>query len=125
MSLETGGFLVRKENKQMADQTEVLDTWRQEAFAEWTDERIVSKDWLDICVWFHLHTYADLVNFGLELDGYSFRKEPDGWLLVLKVTQGDTPYVVFLSSRDTIGCMRKARSYLRNGGFKLYPDRFR
>lgn len=109
----------------MGDQTQVLDKWRQNVLSDWKDHRLVSSLWVDTHIWFHLHIYADLANFDLQLDSWSFASLDRGTRLVLKVTHEDTPYVVFLSSGTPTECMRKARKALRDGGLKLVPDRYR
>lgn len=120
-----GGFFVRKGYKQMPDQREVLDEWRQDVLKDWSDSRLVSSLWLDVHIWWDLHLYADLAEHAIVLDGWTVREEPHGTLLVLKVTREDIPYVVFMSSKDTTGCMRRVREELRNGGLKLFPDKYR
>lgn len=109
----------------MPDVVQQLEDWRQSVLKDWTDHRVVSALWVDTHIWFFQHIYADLANYDLTLDGWSVREKDRGTLLVLKVTQDDTPYVVFLSSTDATHCMRKARDDLRDGGLKLIPDRFR
>lgn len=102
-----------------------LDAWRGESVAQWKDNRIVDAAWVDAVVWFFKHAYADLANFGLTCQGYSFRENYQGYLLVLKVMEGDVPYVVFVGSKDPTGCMSKLRKQLRNGGLSLKPDQYR
>lgn len=107
------------------DQTGHLDEWRQNVLREFTDHRIVSDLWLDCVIWFHMHLYADLANFELECQGWTVRQRERETLLVLKVTQRGTPYVVFVTSSDPIHCMRRLRAQFRDGGPKLVPDKFR
>lgn len=109
----------------MADQTKVLDEWRQSVLTDWTDHRVVSSLWVDVHIWFYMHLYADLANLGLECQGWSVRQGERESLMVIKLTQDDAPYVVFVTSTDPTHCMRKLRDLLRNGGPKLVPDRFR
>lgn len=102
-----------------------LDEYRDSLLEQWVDERVLAKRWLGIHIWFHLHSYADFANCGLTLQGYSVRESEDDVLLILKVREGDTPYVVFLGSSDTTHCMLKLKRQMRNGGLKLVPDRYR
>ena len=108
----------------MPDVKKDLDDWRQSVLTDFTDHRIVDTHWVDAHIWFFEHMYADLNEFGLECYGYSFKAKHEEWLLVLKVRTEDTPYVVFVSSQNPTRCMSKLRSLLRNGGPKLYEDRF-
>lgn len=109
----------------MPDVAKQCDEWRQSVLKDWTDHRIVSDLWLDVHIWFYMHLYGDLAKFDLECQGWSVRQKERESLLVVKLTQGETPYVVFVTSSDPTHCMRKFRDMLRNGGPKLVPDRFR
>lgn len=108
----------------MPDVVQQLTDWRQSVLKDWTDHRIVSSLWLDLHIWWEMHLYADLANLELELTGWSVRELADGVRMVIKVRKEDIPYVVFFHSKDTTGCIRKARNDMRNGGLKLVPDRY-
>lgn len=108
----------------MTAQVEHLSEWRTNVLEGWTDERIVSKRDLDALLWFYQHMYADLANFELTLRGWSYRESEYSSLLVLKVTQGDIPYVVFSGSRDAISCVRKLKLSFQEETFQLVRDKF-
>lgn len=101
-----------------------LDDWRAGVLECFTDHRIVSAEWVDAHLWFHLHSYADLAKSGLELRGWTFREKHGDWLLVLKLLSGGTPQVAFVTSANPTRCMLKARKLLRNGGLVVYEDKF-
>lgn len=107
------------------DTTRDLDAWRKDSLASWQDSRIVDAEWVDAHIWFFLHSYSDLANVELVLDGFSFREKHGDWLLVLKVHQGETPLVGFVTSRNPTRCMRKARKLLREGTLSWIQDKFR
>lgn len=107
------------------DTRQQLDDWRGAALEGWTDHRIVDDAWVDVQIWFWLHLYADLAQYSLELDGANFSARGDVWLLVLKVHQGDTPLVGFVTSKNPTRCMSKARDLLRNGGLNWSRDKYR
>ena len=108
-------------NEKTAEQ---LDAWRLEALSQWTDERIVDASWVDVHIWFFLHAYADLAEMSLELYGVTFRENYAGWLMVVKVRQGDVPLVAFLSGKTPTGCMRHLRNQLREGNLNLSRDKY-
>jgi len=108
----------------MADTTEDLDAWRAAAIEQWSDGRIVDAAWLDVAIWFFQHSYADFVNLDCELIGFSLRQKHRDWLLVVKVLQGGTQRVGFVSSINPIRCMRKLRDMMRAGELRLMDDRF-
>jgi hypothetical protein len=107
-----------------ADNVKNLNEWREASLEQWTDERIVDQEWVDAHIWFHLHSYADFAKSGLELIGWSCRQKHGDWLLVLKVLEGGTQQVGFITSATPTRCMLKVRKLLRNGGLSLYADRF-
>lgn len=104
---------------------EQLDTWRQSVLSTWTDHRIADDLWVDVHLWFFLHLYADLVKYGMVVDGYSFREKVRDSLLTLKVHSDEGAYVVFSSSDTTTGCMRRLRERLREGDCKFVVDKYR
>jgi hypothetical protein len=108
----------------MANQVPVLEEFRKELLQCWTDSRSITKEMVDVWVWWHQHAWADFNESGFSLSGYSFREKHGDWLLVLKVIQDDIPQVGFVTSSDPTHCMSKLRKLLRNGGLTLYPDRY-
>lgn len=106
------------------DTREQLDAWRKEVLAGWEDSRIVDAEWLDVQIWFWMHSYSDLANLGLELVGVNLRQKHDDWLMVLKLRSEGTQQVAFVSSSTPTRCMRKARKLMRNGGLLLYEDKY-
>lgn len=106
------------------DTREQLDSWRKEALASWKDHRIVDSEWVDAHIWFWLHLYSDLAQISAELRGVVFREKHGDWLMVLKIRQGDTPLVGFVTSKNPTRCMRKARDLLRNGGLAWSTDKW-
>lgn len=109
----------------MSDSVQDLDAWRAEALEQWQDERILSREALEAAVWFFQHSWADFVNLGLTLEGYSFRQDDRGWLMVVKVVGDDIPQVGFVGSKTPTGCMRRLRDAMRNGGLRLSRDKYR
>lgn len=103
---------------------EQLDEWRASVLEGFTDERIVSVEWVDAHIWFFAHSYADLGQSGLELRGFTFREKDGDWLLVLKLLQEGIPQVAFVSSANPTRCIQKTRKLLRNGGLTLYEDKY-
>ena len=61
---------------------------------------------------------------GLTWRGESFKNQ--GWsvLMVLKVAQGTTPLVVFITEKDTTGCVRVLLRMLEEGLLELREDKF-
>lgn len=102
-----------------------LDAWREELLKPWDDDRIMSREDIDAWMWFLHHSYADLSQINLELDGFTFREKGDVWLLVLKVHEGDTPLVGFITSQNPTRCVSKTRKLLRNGGLGWIKDKYR
>lgn len=108
----------------MPDVLEQLHEMRSKSLEQWTDGRVVERWWIDIHLWFFMHLYADLANLELELRGWSVRESEHDTLMVLRVSQAGTPYVVFITSRDATHCMGKLKKFMRAGELKLVPDRF-
>ena len=95
-----------------------------DALSSWNDHRIVDASWVDIHIWFFLHIYADLAKYGLELRGHTLRENYAGWLLVVKVQEGDIPLVGFLSGDTPTACMKRLRNCLRSDEMKWTRDKY-
>lgn len=108
----------------MSKTVEDLRVWRKGTVEAWKEESVLSKENLDGLVWFYLHSYADYAELGVELRGYSVRESAEGTLLVLKVSQEGIPRVAFVSSLDTMCCIRKLQRLLRDGELRLFDDKY-
>jgi hypothetical protein len=107
------------------DETEKRDGWRAGAMEQWIDDRHGHHDQVEIWIWFFIDAWADFQKVGLELEGWSVKPDQHGTLMVLKLNEGGTPLVAFVTDADTTHCMHRVRECIRNGGLKTYPDRFR
>jgi len=65
-----------------------------------------------------------LADHEYELLRLSFTFKEDEVLMVTKVRQEGTQYVVFVSRRDPMGCMQTFVRRLTEDTLKIYPDRF-
>lgn len=101
-----------------------LDAWRMNALESWDDHRIVDRLWVDLHIWLFLHSYADLAQSSLVLYGLNFRESPAGWLLVVKVRQGEVPLVGFISGKNPTSCIRQFRECVRNDKMKWSRDKY-
>jgi len=101
-----------------------LDEHRQAFLGQIVDKRLIDEETLDALIWFHLHSHGDFAQFGAQATGHTFRQSDFDCVLVVKLLRDGTPQVAFVTSRDTISCMRKLRDLLRKGSLRTYPDKF-
>jgi len=91
---------------------------------QWTDAREISADDLSDLLLFILHGKAILVNSGHKLDGFQVRQRNGQQLLTVKVHEGDTPLVAFITAATTTGCVRRLLSLWESDRMPWVRDRY-
>jgi hypothetical protein len=79
----------------------------QAALEQWNDGREIPAADLESVLLFILHLGGILSQFGLRYKGYICRQTHIDCLMTVKVLEGDTPLVAFITSKTTTGCMVK------------------
>lgn len=94
------------------------------AMEQWTDMRVMHVDDLYDLLLFHHYIQKEFSQNGLDYWGHQFRRKEGMWLLTVKVSQGKTPLVVFLSSATTTGCIRLFVRQLEEERLRWVRDRY-
>lgn len=103
--------------------TEVLDgvyNIMERAQAENDHDRAIVEDLLILCEYGH----KVLSQFSMGLCGYTFRHNHANTLLTVKVTEGDTPLVAFVTAPTTVGCVSKFIDLLFANKVKWQRDKY-
>lgn len=96
----------------------------QAATDQWTDGRVIHKD--DLVDLLMLHTYGQKVfsQFGLGLAGWVLRQRNGETLLTVKVSEGGTPLVAFITSATPTGCVSKLFDLLERDKLVFARDKY-
>lgn len=94
------------------------------AMEQWTDMRILHVDDLEDLLAFHLYLPKLLSQKGLRLQGFSCRQANGNTRLCLKVKEGDTPLVAFVTSATTIGSMGRLFNLLLHDRLTWNRDKY-
>lgn len=81
---------------------------------QWTDKRLIDDMDLEDLLLFVLYASKVLSQNQMRLKGYSFRQKAGQWLFTVKVREGDTPLVVFITAPEPTSCIRRF--------WRLYED---
>lgn len=76
----------------------------QAALEQWDDERVISASSLEDLLLFDCSLPSILSQSKLTLCGVVCRQKQEQYLMTVKVRQGETPLVVFITAGSTTGC---------------------
>lgn len=79
----------------------------QASIEQWTDQRVITDVDLEGLILFVCYGQQVLSQSGLALKGWQFRQKGDQQLMTVKVREGDTPLVVFITGNSTTGCVSR------------------
>lgn len=96
----------------------------QAALEQWTDERIIRAGDLENLLLFFLYVPKVLSQIGMRYQQHSCRQKNGQTLLTIKVREGDTPLIVFVTSDTTIGCMTRFLDLLEDDRLNWVKDRY-
>lgn len=96
-----------------------------ESLGDWKDERLVSKEQLRAMAMFFMYIVNLSEDDGWVYDGHSLKVGVPLCTLTVKAHIEGVPYVVFTSSRTTIGCVRVFIRKLEEGLLEWCPDQYR
>ena len=94
------------------------------AMEQWTDKRIIDDSDLEDVLLFLLYGPIVLSQNGQRLDGYTFRHKKEQWLLTVKVKEGQTPLVVFITAATPTACVRRFWSLYDNDRLSYVRDKY-
>ena len=96
----------------------------QAAVEQWTDKRVISDVDLENLLLFIVYGQKVFSQIGMRLEGFSCRQKQGQTLLTVKVREGDTPLVVFITSDTTTGCIVRLLDLLESDRLNFVKDRF-
>lgn len=96
----------------------------QAATEQWTDERMKEGQDLDDLLIFWVYLPNVLSQLGFRYKGYQLRQTRDSWLLVVKVTDGTVPLVVFETAGTPMGCIRMFVRQLNDDRITWNKDKY-
>ncbi len=96
----------------------------EQTFEQWKDVRVVPRDDLHDVALLLMQGPAWLSQFGLLLNGLSFRQYREDWRLAVKVEDTGTPQVAFVTAPTTTGCVTKFLDLLEKGNMRWQTDKY-
>lgn len=96
----------------------------QSALEQWDDHRVMHADDIEDLVLFWRYVPNVLSQTGKKFRGYQVRQRDGSWLMTVKVTEGSTPLVVFLTSGTPTGCVRLFVSQLDDERLVWHRDKY-
>lgn len=96
----------------------------QAALEQWTDQREIHADDLEDLLVFILHLRTVLVKLGMSTQGFQCRQKNGQTLLTVKVHEGQTPLVAFVTAANPTSCMVRFRSLLEHDKLPWTRDKY-
>lgn len=96
----------------------------QAAMEQWEDQRILSAVDLENLLLFVLYVPKVLSQLGMRHQGFVCRQKQGQHLLTVKVREGETPLVVFVTSDTPTGCMVRFLDLLERDKLSWVKDRY-
>lgn len=96
----------------------------QAAMEQWSDQRVILADDLEDLLLFWRYVPNALSQLGMRLLGFQLRQRDGQYLLTVKVAQGSTPLVTFLTAASTMGCVRLFVSQLDDDRLSWHRDKY-
>lgn len=91
---------------------------------QWTDQRIIHKDDLRDLLMLHIYGQKVFSELGMGLSGWVCRQRNGQTLLTVKVTEDQTPLVVFITSASPMGCVSKLFDLMEKDRLSYSRDRY-
>lgn len=96
----------------------------QAATEQWTDKRVIDDEDLEDLLMFVLYSPKVLSQSGMRLAGWTCRQKDDRYLLTVKVLEGGTPLVVFVTGDTPMACIRQFWRLWENDRIRWSRDRW-
>lgn len=88
------------------------------------DENDADRELVEDLLTFCQYGHDVLSQFSMGLCGYTFRHNHANVLMTVKVLEGNTPLVAFVTSQTTTGCVTKFLDLLFQSKLKWQRDKF-
>lgn len=96
----------------------------QAAMEQWTDGRCIEAIDLECLLMFVLYVPKVLSQFGIRYCGHVCKRVHMQTRMTVKVIEDGVPQVVFITAKDTIGCMHRFLDLLEDDRLTWRPDRY-